>query len=442
MSEGELVLVIPRASIMADPGWHGDPTDGLDGLRGARRARRRVPAARRRWRSDRAWKQVIPYLVLRDGPRYFLMRRTQAGGDARLHDRWSIGVGGHLNPGDGDLAGGLRREWREEVRADFEPEFTLIGLLNDDTTDVGSVHVGAVYVADAGGRPVAIRETDKLSGRLRRPRRGRGGRRPDGDVERARLRAPRGRHRLSSAGGRPAAVGAILNAEVVTTMSTGAQRQARRRVPRLSLALMALGWLRVRTRRRAAPGRRSSSCPRPASSTSGMAKYLADNIRLAEERGRRGGRHQAQHARRQPHLDARDHRHAPRGQGPGDRLGRARPAASRRAPGTFITLAGEHRAHGARHHASAPRRRSAATARTSPDARQEGHERRLAKIAQSLAERRGRHVDWAVSTVADAKASPPSEAVDAGAVDGIAGDDRGGHRVRQRQDGRGRRRGP
>jgi predicted NUDIX family phosphoesterase len=163
MSAGELVLVIPRAAIMADPGWRGLTTDGLDDFEtlvardGEFRPRAEVEL-------DRAWKQVIPYLVLRDGPRYFLMQRTQAGGDARLHDRWTIGVGGHLNPGDGDLAGCLRREWREEIRAEFEPEFALIGLLNDDTTDVGSVHVGAVYLADAGGRPVAIRETDKLAG--------------------------------------------------------------------------------------------------------------------------------------------------------------------------------------------------------------------------------------------------------------------------------------
>ena len=60
--------------------------------------------------------------------------------------------------------GALRREWHEELVADFEPDFRLVGLLNDDTTDVGAVHLGAVYVADAGGRAVAIRETDKLSG--------------------------------------------------------------------------------------------------------------------------------------------------------------------------------------------------------------------------------------------------------------------------------------
>jgi predicted NUDIX family phosphoesterase len=39
-----------------------------------------------------------------------------------------------------------------------------VGLLNDDTTPVGAVHVGIVFVADAAGRPVEIRETDKLTG--------------------------------------------------------------------------------------------------------------------------------------------------------------------------------------------------------------------------------------------------------------------------------------
>ena len=168
MTADELVLVIPRVSIMADPGWRGIRVEGLDEFESivARDGRFQPRTA---MEVDRSWKQVIPYLVLRDDQRYFLMRRTRAGGDARLHDRWSIGVGGHLNPGDGDLAGGLRREWREELRADFEPEFRLVGLLNDDSTDVGSVHIGAVYVADAGGLPVAIRETDKLSGSFAEP---------------------------------------------------------------------------------------------------------------------------------------------------------------------------------------------------------------------------------------------------------------------------------
>jgi predicted NUDIX family phosphoesterase len=171
MSADELVLVVPRRVLMGDPGWHGlrtdlpsgEPFEALVAAHGAFRPRSQMEL-------DRSWKQVIPYLVLRDGPRYFLMRRSKAGGDARLHDLWTIGVGGHLNPGDGGLAGGLRREWREEVDAAFEPEFELIGLINDDTTDVGSVHVGAVYVADARGRDVLIRETEKLTGAFAGPR--------------------------------------------------------------------------------------------------------------------------------------------------------------------------------------------------------------------------------------------------------------------------------
>jgi predicted NUDIX family phosphoesterase len=162
-AEDELVLVVPRAVVIPGDGWLGvrdvDMADVLEVI-----ARHGSFQPRARMEEDPTHKQVIPYLVLRDGPRWFLMRRTRAGGDARLHDRWSIGVGGHLNPGDVDVAGGLRREWREELDAAFEPAFRPVGLLNDDTTAVGSVHLGLVFEADAGGREVRIRETHKLEG--------------------------------------------------------------------------------------------------------------------------------------------------------------------------------------------------------------------------------------------------------------------------------------
>ncbi|HEY8180227.1 MAG TPA: hypothetical protein VIH33_07475 [Candidatus Limnocylindria bacterium] len=115
------------------------------------------------------WKQLIPYVVVRDGVLTFLMERTSAGGDPRLHRKASIGVGGHLNPvdaGEDPLQGGLHREWAEELEADWKPELRLVGLLNDDTNPVGSVHLGVVFQVDAAGRPVRVRETDKLSGRM------------------------------------------------------------------------------------------------------------------------------------------------------------------------------------------------------------------------------------------------------------------------------------
>ncbi len=161
--DDEQVLVVPREALVPGDGWTGVRSDDLVAAN-AVVARDGAFVRRGDAEEDPSHKQVIPYLVLRDGERWFLMRRTRGGGDARLHNLWSIGVGGHLNPGDGDVAGGLRREWAEELVADFEPDWTPVGLLNDDTTPVGSVHVGFVYVADAGGRAVAIRETDKLTG--------------------------------------------------------------------------------------------------------------------------------------------------------------------------------------------------------------------------------------------------------------------------------------
>ncbi|MGH2488879.1 MAG: NUDIX domain-containing protein, partial [Candidatus Limnocylindria bacterium] len=118
---------------------------------------------------DPRHKQLIPYVVVRDAERVFLMERTDAGADARLHRRATIGVGGHLNPvddGPDPLGSGLRREWREELEANWEPEFTPIGLLNDDRNPVGSVHLGIVFEVQAAGRPIGVRERHKLSGRM------------------------------------------------------------------------------------------------------------------------------------------------------------------------------------------------------------------------------------------------------------------------------------
>jgi len=164
----ELVLGLPRARIIGERPWKGILSDGIDGhlelIAAEGEYRRRGEAEH-----DPSWQQIIPYLLMRDGERLFLMQRTKAGGDARLHDRYSLGIGGHLNPEDGGVLEGLRREFHEEMVADWDPEPKLIGLLNDDESLVGQVHVGVVFEADASRRDLAIRETDKLSGRFVEP---------------------------------------------------------------------------------------------------------------------------------------------------------------------------------------------------------------------------------------------------------------------------------
>src|SRR4051795_7312168 len=164
----EEVLGLHREDVPGGVDWRGGGQGPLTpyphALRGGGEFRPRAEAEQ-----DPSWKQVIPYVVLRDGDAIFLMRRTRAGGDERLHDRYSIGIGGHVNPGDPDVAGGLRREWQEEIEADFTPHFEPIGILNDDDNAVGAVHLGLVFAADANGRPVAIREHEKLEGRFASP---------------------------------------------------------------------------------------------------------------------------------------------------------------------------------------------------------------------------------------------------------------------------------
>lgn len=162
----EQVLVLPRAEVPGGCDFHGIRSADLSELRAAVGRSGRY-LERRRAEDDPGFKQLIPYVIVRSGERIFLMHRTDAGGDVRLHGKASIGVGGHLNPvddGEDPLMAGLRREWAEELEADWNPEFELAGLLNDESNPVGAVHLGVVFVVDAAGRTVRVRERDKLAG--------------------------------------------------------------------------------------------------------------------------------------------------------------------------------------------------------------------------------------------------------------------------------------
>jgi predicted NUDIX family phosphoesterase len=119
------------------------------------------------------WKQIIPYCLIRFGDQLFVTRRLARGGETRLHGRRSIGIGGHINPVDAAEGGmadrfhlGLRREVEEEVQLPGDWSPTPLGWINDDTTEVGAVHVGLVFGIRATSPAVAVRETDKLTGAL------------------------------------------------------------------------------------------------------------------------------------------------------------------------------------------------------------------------------------------------------------------------------------
>ena len=109
------------------------------------------------------FRQIIPYVVIRNGDDYFVLKRTTKQTEARLHHKLSLGIGGHVNPGH-SLLEGLQKELGEEVHiaADYAMEF--IGMINDDSTDVGRVHLGAAYLLEAGSKDVVVKETEKMIG--------------------------------------------------------------------------------------------------------------------------------------------------------------------------------------------------------------------------------------------------------------------------------------
>lgn len=117
---------------------------------------------------DPTWKQVIPYIALANGQQILTLRRLSTQGEARLHNKASIGVGGHVNPEppgpDPLLIRGMLRELNEEIKMEAPPsQISLLGWINDDETEVGQVHLGLAVVAEVQHNP-AVRETDRMEG--------------------------------------------------------------------------------------------------------------------------------------------------------------------------------------------------------------------------------------------------------------------------------------
>ena len=123
---------------------------------------------------DPSFKQLIPYVIFRhvgaDGrPTVFQYTRGAGMGEGRLHRKRSVGIGGHISAIDaGDHAvgnpyqEGMRRELEEEVAIDTPYTAHCVGLINDDETEVGSVHLGVVHLFDVA-QPEVIRASPRSS---------------------------------------------------------------------------------------------------------------------------------------------------------------------------------------------------------------------------------------------------------------------------------------
>jgi predicted NUDIX family phosphoesterase len=127
---------------------------------------------RRELEEDPSFKQIIPYAIISDTDSFYLIRRTSGQTEKRLHNKFSLGFGGHMNPDDLTeskeqyIINELKRELSEEVKflnGCLIEDIEFIGFINDDTIPVGRVHIGLLYNIHVSNKEVYINETDKMT---------------------------------------------------------------------------------------------------------------------------------------------------------------------------------------------------------------------------------------------------------------------------------------
>ncbi|MDA1052446.1 MAG: phosphoesterase [Planctomycetota bacterium] len=170
--ETEQVLVVPTSlfhELGYFQGFSNDVTRYLDELLSPEHTSYRP---RGKMEEDPSFKQLIPYVIFRhvdaDGEvSVFQYTRGKGQGEKRLHAKRSVGIGGHISSDDqqskGDLHPyheGMQRELSEEVAINCDYTEQMVGLINDDETEVGKVHLGVVHIFDVETPNVQPREDE------------------------------------------------------------------------------------------------------------------------------------------------------------------------------------------------------------------------------------------------------------------------------------------
>ncbi len=172
----ENVLVVPRRLFDELGAFQGYQPDGGRYIEAFLKRENNYFLPRSRAEDDPTHKQLIPYAVFTHGGKILHYVRGAKSGEKRLVAKGSIGIGGHINDGDESLFAFDESAYRAAVHREVEEELTLdgaytdevIGLINDDATEVGSVHLGVVHLVrleNAGVKPgeKAIAELGFLS---------------------------------------------------------------------------------------------------------------------------------------------------------------------------------------------------------------------------------------------------------------------------------------
>jgi len=167
--EVEQILVIPTAVFHACGHFQGFSGDTARYLHRILDPEVTDYLPRNKMEEDPSFKQLIPYCIFRhtaeDGSvSIFQYARGKGGGEARLHAKYSVGIGGHISSLDADddspYEKGMQRELDEEVTIKCHFDQHCVGLINDDENEVGKVHLGVVHIFDVATQEVTANEVE------------------------------------------------------------------------------------------------------------------------------------------------------------------------------------------------------------------------------------------------------------------------------------------
>jgi len=166
--QDESVLVVPRTDLFPQDAWQGlQHVDEATIAQLIFEKRAFLPRSVAEY--NPAFKQIIPYLVFRYQDQYFLMQRRATSSETRLKNCFSFGIGGHIRAEDmqtASIADWAQREFHEEVSYQGTLSISLLGVLNDDSNEVGKVHAGFVYLLEGNSPHITVKEELK-SGSLK-----------------------------------------------------------------------------------------------------------------------------------------------------------------------------------------------------------------------------------------------------------------------------------
>ncbi len=166
-TQDELILVVKRDKLFPHGAWDGFKQVNFDNyLQIIQDNKEFLP--RSLMEQDPAYKQIIPYLVFEHNNRYFLMQRHKKASEQRLQSKFSLGIGGHIRQEDmesSDLFDWAKREFHEEVNYTGNLKIKPLGILNDDSNDVGKVHIGFVFLLHGDTDQISVK-SELQSGQL------------------------------------------------------------------------------------------------------------------------------------------------------------------------------------------------------------------------------------------------------------------------------------